>query len=172
MDPVLFEYFKNSWKPNYEKFKYSGWQLVEKIDKDAHIIDVGCGFNILKPHFTNLYGIDPANECADECVSIEEFDNKGKLYDVGLCLGSINFGTNDTIEQQIEKTVSLIKKQGIIYWRQNPGSNDHPWHGVENIDFFPWSIDLNYKFAKKYNCEVVFCEWDDANRIYAEWKVL
>lgn len=166
----LIKYFAKNWRPDYDKFNYSGWALLDKIPKDASILDVGCGYNLLKPHFENLYGIDPANLAADEVVSIEDFDGVGNRWDVVLCLGSINFGTIDTVEPQVAKVVSLCKSGGTIYWRQNPGLRDHPWQGVEEIEFFPWSIELNYELAEKYNCTVEFCDWDTGDRVYAEWR--
>lgn len=168
----LMNYFKNSWKPDYDKFKYSGWALLDVIPKDADILDVGCGYNLLKKHFPNLYGIDPANDCADECVSIEEFDSAGNQWNYILCLGSLNFGDYSTVRHQIEKTVSCCAKGGTIIWRQNPGTGDHPWKGVEEIQFFPWSIELNFAFADMFGCVVEDCKWDTGNRIYAVWKKL
>jgi hypothetical protein len=163
----LKSYFRDTWKPEYDKFKYSGWALLDKIPHDCDVLDVGCGYNLFKPHFENLYGIDPANDCADEVVSIEDFKSVGNQWSVVLCLGSINFG-ND-VEPQVEKVVGLTKKGGTIYWRQNPGVGDHPWKGVEEIQFFPWTIELNYQWAAKYGCKVQECKWDTGNRIYAEW---
>ncbi len=170
MNNHLIKYFADNWRPDYDKFIYSGWSLLDKIDKDASILDVGCGYNLLKPHFTNLYGIDPANIAADEVVSIENFNSVGNQWDVVLCLGSINFGTIDAVEPQVKKVVSLCNKGGTIYWRQNPGLQDHLWQGAEQIEFFPWSMDLNYQLAEKYNCTVDFIEWDSGDRIYAEWR--
>ena len=94
-----------------------------------------------------------------------------KQWDVAFALGSLNFGTAEDVEPQVEKTISLVKPGGRIYWRQNPGLGDHPWKGVEEIKFFPWSMQLNYEWADKYKCVVVECKWDaNSDRIYAEWK--
>lgn len=167
---TLDNYFENSWKPNYDKFKYSGWALLDKINKEQTILDIGCGYNLFKQHYGNkLYGIDPANDLADERVSIEDFNSVGNQWDVVLCLGSLNFGDESIVKPQVEKTVSLCKKGGIIYWRQNPGLSDHPWVGVEKVVFFPWNVELNYKWAEEFNCDVVVCKMDTGNRIYAEW---
>ena len=167
----LIDYFRNSWKPNYDKFKYSGWKLLDKIEPHHHVLDIGCGYNLFKPHLQpgQMLGIDPANDAADIVVSIENFDS---IYgwDVILCLGSLNFGTQEVVEAQVEKAVSLLKPGGRIFWRQNPGIGDHPWKGVEEIEFFPWTIELNYEWAKKYECKVIECKWDNGDRIYAEWK--
>lgn len=167
---TLNNYFENSWKPNYDKFKYSGWALLDKIDKNKTILDVGCGYNLFKEHFgNNLYGIDPANDEADERISIEDFNSAGNQWDIILCLGSLNFGDESIVKPQVEKVVSLCKKGGIIYWRQNPGLGDHPWKGVEAIQFFPWSIDINYEWANEFGCQVQQCIMDTGDRIYAEW---
>jgi len=168
----LIDYFKESWQPDYSKFKYSGWQLLDRIEKNASILDVGCGYNLLKPHFENLYGIDPANDAADEVVSIEDFNSVGNQWDYVLCLGSLNFGSYDDVEAQVEKAASLCKKDGLIIWRQNPGIGDHPWQGVENVKFFPWTFEDNYFWATKYKCRIIDCRWDTGNRIYSEWRKL
>lgn len=166
---ILNNYFEYNWKPNYNNKQLSGYSLMRKLNTGQDILDIGCGYNLFKESFPkNLYGIDPANNAADERVSIEEFNSAGKQWDVVLCLGSLNFGDESVVKPQVEKAVSLCKKGGIIYWRQNPGQNDHKWEGMENIIFFPWSEDLNYKWAKEFNCTVQKCCMD-GKRIYAEW---
>ena len=49
MDAVE-EYFSKHWKPDWNKFTHSGWQLVDKINalKPESVLDIGCGFNDLK----------------------------------------------------------------------------------------------------------------------------
>lgn len=166
----MFDYFEKSWKPNTDKFKYSGWGLLNLIREDETVLDIGCGYNEFKSHLGDrVYGIDPANDCADERTAIEFFKTD-KQWDVVLCLGSLNFGMPATVEYQVERAVELCKPGGRIFWRQNPGDQDHPWDGVENIKFFPWTMDLNYEWAKKFGCTVVECKWDSNNRIYAEWR--
>ena len=164
-------YFGNNWNPNYDHYTYSGWALLDKVTETDSIIDIGCGFNLFKEHWNErMWGIDPANTKADELVGIMEF-NSAKEYDVAIILGSLNFGTAEDVEPQVEKAVSLVKPGGRLYWRQNPGLGDHPWKGMEEIVFFPWSIALNYEWADKYGCKVIECKWDgDSDRIYAEWQ--
>lgn len=171
-EQIVKKYFGNSWKPDYDKFKYSGWELLNHIDKDETILDIGCGYNLFKPHFPFLFGIDPAISDADEVVSIEDFNSVGNQWDVVLCLGSLNFGPRETVEPQVEKAVSLTKKGGRIYWRQNPGVGDHPWVGVDEVQFFPWTFEDNYEWAEKFGCKVHDIKWDTGNRIYAEWHKL
>ena len=161
-------YFRNNWKPDYDKFKYSGWQLLDKIDKDAHILDIGCGYNLLKPHFPNLYGIDPHNSNADYEIAFEDYIPH-KNFDVYLALGSLNFGTEKDVDKQIKHLYDITKKGDIIYWRQNHGLSDHPWGGVEAIKFFPWSKQWNIAFCLKYDFEMIEFKKDNGNRYYVEW---
>ena len=104
--PSIDTYFRNNWKPNYDKFKYSGWQLLDKIDKDAHILDIGCGYNLFKPHFPNLYGIDPCNSNADQEIALEDYIPH-KNFDVYLALGSLNFGDKKVVDKQIEHLYNI-----------------------------------------------------------------
>lgn len=165
----ISNYFEHVWQPNTGKYKYSGWQLL-RIDPTKKILDVGCGYNPFKEFFKdNLLGIDPYNDAADIRISIEDFETK-ELFDVAFCLGSINFGSEDVILKQIEKVVSLIKPGGMIYWRQNPGLQDHNNEECKSIDFFDWSFEKNLDYAKRFGCHVHMLVWDTDNRIYSEWK--
>ena len=166
--PDIDHYFRYNWKPNYDKFKYSGWQLLDKIDKDAHILDIGCGFNLLKPHFPNLYGIDPCNSDADQEIAFEDY-TPHKNFDVFLALGSLNFGDEKVVDKQIEHLYNITKKGDKIYWRQNPGLGDHPWKCVEEVKFFPWSYKYNEYFSKKYSFVIIEYKKDRGDRLYVEW---
>lgn len=165
---ILNNYFRNNWKPNWDKFKYSGWTLLDKIDKDAHILDIGCGYNDLKKHFPNLYGIDPYNSNSDQEIAFEDY-KPHKQFDVFLALGSLNFGTQKVLDKQIKHLYDITKKNDIIYWRQNPGLTDHPWQGVEEIVFFPWSEKWNVHYCDKYGFELKEMKQDNGNRLYSEW---
>jgi hypothetical protein len=167
----VIEYFKNSWQQDFSKFTFSGWELLNRIDANESILDVGCGYNPFKKHFKNVYGIDPAIDAADELTSIDDFVSD-KKWDVVLVLGSLNFGTKDLVKSQVEKAVHYCKSGGRIYWRQNPGDNDHPYDGIDTITFFGWTFEDNYEWAKEFGCKIVEVRWDTGNRIYAEWKKL
>ena len=65
------------------------------------------------------------------------------LFDVATCLGSINFGSIDVISKQIAKVVSCLKPKSRVYWRLNPGRQDHPNRFCENIDYFPWTLEIH-----------------------------
>ena len=168
----LNQYFGNIWYTNSSPCKKntkSGLQLVDKIGKQETVIDVGCGTNPFKGVISNLTGIDPAFDQADVKCGIDDFVTDTK-FDVALCLGSINFGNAVDIERQITKIVSLLKPHSRIYWRCNPGKQDHPDPGCEQIEFYPWSIVEHIRLSSNFGFRLMECCWEqDGRRIYAEW---
>jgi len=164
----LNNYFSTIWKSNIDRYQYSGWAIVDKIQSNELVLDVGCGFNEFKPRILNLVGIDPANDHADYKVSIEEYSPPHK-FDVALCLGSINFGNKLTIINQIACMVNCLKPTARIYWRCNPGHADHGNEACKDIDFYPWSIDEHVKLSELFGFKLMTCCWDN-DRIYAEWS--
>ena len=168
----LNKYFSTKWKSNLDQYQYSGWAIVDKIQSNEQVLDVGCGFNEFKSRILNLVGVDPANDCADIKLSIEYFaaDNANhNRFDVALCLGSINFGNEINILNQITSVVACLKPQARIYWRCNPGLQDHNNEACKKIEFFPWSFQhhLDYSELFGFTCDIL--AWDTNNRIYAEW---
>ena len=164
----LNNYFKNFWKGYTNSYIYSGISLATKIKPNEWVIDVGCGTNPFKPLIKNLVGIDPAFDQADYQVTIENFDTKQK-FDVAFCLGSINFGNEKNILNQIEYVIKLLKPNARIYWRVNPGRKDHGNQECNEIDFFPWSKELLVDYANQFGFVVSDLKDDSNNRIYCEW---
>jgi hypothetical protein len=166
---ALNNYFSTVWQSNLDQYTYSGWALVDKIKPYELVLDVGCGFNEFRARMPNLLGIDPANDCADVKVSIEEFTSTNK-FDVAFCLGSINFGSEANILNQISIVVNALKSTSRIYWRCNPGLSDHNNDQCKLIDFYPWTIEKHIEFADLFGYKLTVVRWDTANRIYAEWS--
>jgi hypothetical protein len=164
----LNKYFSTKWTSNLNQYTYSGWALVDKIQSDESVLDVGCGFNEFKSHILNLVGIDPANDRADVKLPIEEYSPPHK-FDVALCLGSINFGDKLIIMRQIACVVNCLNTTARIYWRCNPGLADHGNEACKDIDFYPWSIDEHVKLSELFGFKLMACCWDN-DRIYAEWS--
>jgi hypothetical protein len=168
----LNEYFGNVWYKNSDPCKKdikSGRQLIAKIKNHETVLDVGCGTNPFKGIIPNLTGIDPAFDQADVKCGIDEFTTTEK-FNVALCLGSINFGDVNDIERQIAKVVSLLTSSSRIYWRCNPGKQDHPDPGCEQIEFYPWSIEEHVRLSSVFGFKLVDCCWEEnGRRIYAEW---
>ena len=126
-------------------------------------------YNLFKKHFGNrLYGIDPANNKADQVIAWEDY-KLHKKFNVFFVLGSINFGDEKYVESQIAKLSRETKTGDRVYWRQNPGTGDHPWKGVEEVQFYPWSFEKNEEWCNKYNFKLHEIKQDSGNRIYAEW---
>lgn len=169
----LNNYFRNHWKPSLSVYSASSYETIaKKINNDECLLDVGCGHNPFKSLVKNCYGIDPANSAADLQVSIEDFAPQ-KKYDVATCLGSINFGDEATISNQISKVVECLNDQGRIYWRLNPGRTDHSNALCKQIHFFPWTFKKLKTFANKHGFAQVNEIIDqDKNivRLYAEWN--
>ena len=165
----LDNYFSTVWQSNINQYKYSGWALVDKINPGELVLDVGCGFNEFKHRVPMLVGIDPANEQADFQTPIEHFRTDIK-FDVAFCLGSINFGNEINIVNQIAHVIACLKPQSRIYWRCNPGLADHNNDACKDIEFFPWTLDKHVKYSEQFGFRLMTCKWDNANRIYAEWS--
>jgi len=165
----LNNYFKNTWTGSTDKFKETGLAIANNIQPHEWVLDVGCGRNPFKGIITNLVGIDPAFSEADQQLTIAEYQ-PDRLFDVALCLGSINFGTLADITAQIEKVISCLKPNARIYWRCNPGLKDHGNTECNNIDFFPWTVELHYALSKHYGFTLQAVGTESVKqRIYAEW---
>ena len=173
---LLNEYFASVWKPSTSGFGETGFNLANEVKDDEWVLDVGCGYNPFKQYLGDrLYAFDPAIAYGNELCSLEDFNSAGNQWDVVLCMGSINFGDEDHIASQIEKVVSLTKKGGRIYWRQNPGEADHDNEECKPVPFFEWNKEHNYAFAARFGCQVVDYDIDmhklqwDKIRLYAKW---
>ncbi len=84
-------------------------------------------------------------------VKIEDFKSQ-EQYDVILALGSINFGSRLTINNQLYKIDKLLAPGGRIFFRVNPGL-EHHWAKEESkgIVFFPWDLSYIATYTKRYN---------------------
>lgn len=164
----LNNYFSTSWRSRLDQYEYSGWALLDKVKPNEMIVDVGCGFNEFSKHLPNLIGIDPANDNAHYKIPIEYYQPEVK-FDVAFCLGSINFGGEIDIINQIAHVVSLLKPKAKIFWRCNPGLADHNNEECKDIDFYSWSIAKHIEFAELFGFKLRIVCWDTNNRIYAEW---
>lgn len=165
---LLNNYFSQHWRGHLNLYRYSGLSLAKKIKPDEWVLDVGCGINPFKPMIANLVGIDPAFVQADYQTTIEDFKTEQR-FDVALCLGSINFGSEETIKNQIKCVVNLLNPAARIYWRVNPGRQDHGNKECLAIDFFAWNIERLVKYADEFGFRLVDFRHDLNNRLYAEW---
>ena len=158
-------FFSEIWKPRTNEFEYTGWQLVEEVNKlePKAVLDVGCGYHPFKGRIQNLVGIDPYNNCADYEVDILEYRVAAESFDVILALGSINFNTKDEIEQRFGHCVNLLKTSGKFFLRANPGI---PHKTGPYVDIFPWDFETVNEFAEKYNLTLDTFKKDANGRLY------
>lgn len=171
----LNNYFNTVWR-NLENselsyHELSGSKLLEKINPGETVIDIGCGKHHFKELIPGVVGVDPAFPEADVHMTLEDYAKiAGKTFDVAFCLGSINFGSKEKIEEQIALVSQLLNDNGRIYWRTNPGRNDHKVDECNAIDFYPWSNEEHYRLADKFNFTIKEIAYETStNRIYAEW---
>jgi hypothetical protein len=153
-EAVMANYFSKVWQPETKKYKYSGLSIIDEVNatNPANVLDVGCGYNEFKGKIKNLIGIDPYNKRADEMISTLNYETDIK-FDTVICLGSINFGSTDTIIREMEKVVNLTKVNGLLIFRVNPGVQ----HGAlesQWIDFFEWNPTFIINIAQALNCTV------------------
>jgi SAM-dependent methyltransferase len=146
----LSRFFGEIWKPSTDIYQYSGWKIVEEINKQQPkaVLDVGCGYHPFKGRINNIVGIDPYNDAADYEVDILDYRVQPESHDVIIALGSINFNSQDEIEQRFAHCVNLLKPGGRFFLRANPGI---PHKTGPYVDIFPWTFEIVNQFAERYN---------------------
>jgi SAM-dependent methyltransferase len=164
-DRYMNRFFGEIWKPNTEIYQYTGWGLVEEINKQdpKAVLDFGCGYNPFKGRIKNLVGIDPFNNCADYMVDILEFKVEPESFDHIIVFGSLNFNSRDEIEERFAKLVSVLMPGGKMYFRANPGIL---WPNGPYVDIFPWSFEVAYELAQTHNLELETFKKDANDRLY------
>lgn len=167
----LNRFFGEIWKPTTEIYQYSGWTLVDTINKTdpKSVLDFGCGYNPFKGRIKNLIGIDPFNNCADYMVDILDFKVEPESFDHIIVFGSLNFNSKEDIEIRFERLVSLLMPNGKMYFRANPGIS---WPNGPYVDIFPWSFEIAHEFAKTYNLKLDTFKKDNNDRLYFEYTKL
>ena len=169
-DAVLHRYFSKVWQSDMKKWKHSGLQLIDEVNKlrPRAVLDVGCGYNEFKGKINFLTGIDPYNDNADIRINTIDYKPKEK-FDVILCLGSLNFGSQSKIETEVAHCASLLEQDGIMFFRVNPGvQHDKPeskW-----IDFFAWNVPFIIDLANKLNLKVLDIRDDSNKRKYFVYR--
>ena len=161
----LTRFFGEIWKPRTNDYSYTGWSLVDEINKQnpKSVLDVGCGYHPFKSRIPNLVGIDPFNNCADYMVDILEYKVKPGSHDHIIALGSINFNSKEDIEQRFSHCVDLLESNGRLYMRVNPGiaHKTGPY-----VDIFPWNFEVVKEFEEKYNLRLETFKKDANDRLY------
>lgn len=147
-------FFAEIWKPRTGDYEHSGWALAASIaaQDPKSVLDVGCGYHPFKGRIPNLIGIDPYNNNADYEVDLLNYRVTPGTHDHIIALGSINFNSQEDIEQQFGHCVDLLATDGKFYLRANPGiaHKAGPY-----IDIFPWSFEFVNLLAEKYRLKLL-----------------
>ena len=162
------EYFGRHWTSRTSEYRYSNHSIADKILPTERVIDIGCGNNEFKSLITNLLGIDIVNPAADLVVDFDEFETT-ELFDVALCLGSIQYGNKNDIIHQLSKLSSILTPTGRVYWRTNTGVRDHKNELVNQVPYYPWTEQAHYEFAEQFGFDCTMVTEDLHGRLYAEW---
>ncbi len=161
----LARFFGEIWKPTTEKFTYTGWAIVDEVNKHnpKAVLDVGCGYNQFKGRIPNLIGIDPYNNCADYMVDVLDFKMPDQTYDAIICLGSINFNEKSDVEVRLKRVSELLAAGGRAYFRVNSGQL---WKNGPYVDIFPWSFEIAAEFSKSLGLTLETFKKDWNDRLY------
>jgi SAM-dependent methyltransferase len=120
----------------------------------ALVLDLGCGDTDYKQLIDNLIGIDivpgPHVDIVGDFTNLEFEDNS---VDAIIAYGSINFGDEDLITQQLQEAKRVLKDKGIICFRA--------WTGPKEF-MFNWTEEKYYEFTKKFN----FKQYQNCQTIY------
>ena len=168
----LRRFFGEIWKPRTDDYTYSGWTLVEEVQKHnpQKVLDVGCGYHPFKGRIDNLVGIDPYNDQADYMVDVLDFKMHMGQWDAIIALGSINFNSKQDIETRFAHVVDLLAPGGRIYMRANPGIQ---WKNGPWVEIFAWSFEVVAELAEKYQLKLETFKQESAiGRLYMVFSKL
>lgn len=124
--------------------------MEKYLNKDATIVDLGCGTNLYKKYFHNLTGVDVIDHPAvDVQSSILNFNPIAK-FDAALALGSIQYYDYGYIDECFAHMLSLVKSNGLVFWRSLFTEVSEKYG---NLIF--WDKDMIEGFTNKYNLDII-----------------
>ena len=140
-----------------EKYPINGKTMVDEINNldPTLVVDLGCGLNQYKGLINNLVGVDVVGCREDITKDITDLKEHfaDHSVDVILALGSINFGENDLIRQQLTEVKRLLKPGGIAYFRAN--QNDHDKDHKGDLRYYDWSKELVEYWSTQLGFEIL-----------------
>lgn len=158
---TIAEYFSSNpdnkpeyWHTDLNCYHISGFAILPDIIKlkPNKILDLGCGYNEFKQYFPNtLIGIDITNAAADHVMDFLEYPCEDNSVDVILALGSINFGSRELVEKQVEWIARKLKPGGQAFIRVNPA--EAPDDCITER-FYIWKVEDIYDFSIKFNLDI------------------
>ncbi len=150
---LIRDYFASTWQPMTDQHVASGWALIDRIKLFApeRILDLGCGDNQFKPYFPNLVGLDVTNPKADVLKDLLDYDPFPTRFDIIIALGSINFGREADILDELHHAAALLSPGGRIIMRVNPGIR---WADCPDLEIFPWSVETINRLGLEVGLQV------------------
>lgn len=140
-----------------EKYPPNGRTMIAEINSTDPklVVDLGCGLNQYKGKIKNLVGVDLLDYRADIVSDITDLSAhfQDHTADVVLALGSINFGDDSVIEQQLKEVKRLLKKNGVAYFRAN--LNDHDPEHKGKLYYYGWSQEKVVEWSNALGLELV-----------------
>jgi SAM-dependent methyltransferase len=140
-----------------EKYPINGKTMIDEINNldPTLVVDLGCGLNQYKGLIRNLVGVDVVGCREDITKDITDLKEHfaDHTVDVILALGSINFGENDLIRQQLTEVKRLLKPGGIAYFRAN--QNDHDKDHKGDLRYYDWSKELVEYWSTQLGFEIL-----------------
>lgn len=164
------------WQPKDFHFTHSGESVIAEVNalRPRFVVDVGCGYNLLKGRIPNLIGIDVVNSRADLVCDLLKAPLAAEAFDVALAMGSINFGGENLIKTQIAKVLSWLKPGGRLFMRVNPNAL------TSTIQYYPWTHRKITEFTDLFRLDLERGIVDDRNilaatpqdglRYYFRWR--
>jgi len=151
------------WRPKNFHFTQSGESVIADVNalQPRFVVDVGCGYNLMKGRIPNLIGIDLVNSRADLICDMLEAPVAAETFDVALAMGSINFGGENLIKTQIAKVLSWLKPGGRLFMRVNPNAL------TSTIQYYPWTRQKITEFTDLFNLDLEAGIVDDRDTLAA-----
>ena len=127
------------------------WYIDRLYDKRPQsLIDVGCGECIWKKWFPNIIGFDPNTNEFSQQDFIDYFDhdfseNNSKKYDCGMALNSLHFISWNTIPNQINLAMNIVRHSFLFTFNFNV-IKDIPQQSIDELssEFTALLQSLNY----------------------------
>jgi len=165
MEIELRQHFA-TWEDILDSYQYSGYKIIERVKELAPppsiVLDVGCGFNRFKLHIPNLIGCDIVNQKADLVIDMMNLPFRENSIDCMLVLGSVNFYSYDYVKTQIEFLYTLLKPNGYMIFRGNPG--EFGFSNGTKLKLFSWSEQAIIEIAEQVGFEVLCIKRDPIDR--------
>ena len=147
--------------------KLAGYTITDLLDKDANIVDAGCGSNMFRDIFPNLVGFDIVDFGNQNYVcNILEAPIQENSQDGVLCLGVLHECPDEYHVPNIEKMLSWIKPGGklIMRCKEKPVTKKHLLIGkaghimTDYLNKGMWNVDKINQVGKHFNLTL---EWKE-----------